>query len=121
MKEKVNQWVERMEAWKVAPHLVMISYKTALWPAIRYSLSVSQLRERDIKKAMRKLMSIMKHAAYLSSKFLESIMNLPLTFGGYRIKEVSKEMVFQQVQMFLSAYRSGGNTGIKVKALLEYH
>ena len=71
--------------------------------------------------AMGRLMPTMKHAAYLSSKFSDAIMNLPLRFGGYGVRDVSKEMVFQQVRMFLSAYRSGGNTGVKVRALLEYH
>ena len=66
---------------------------------------------KNIKRAMGKLMPMMKHAAYLSSKFSDAIMNLPLRFGCYGITEVSKEMVFQQVQMFLSPTVLGATLG----------
>ena len=121
MKEKVRTWIDRMEAWKVPAPLRMLSYKTALWPAIKYPLGVSQLSEKEIKDIFSQLMPVLKHASYLSSKFSDTLMKLPAKYGGYGVKDVSTAMAFEQVRMFLSTYRTGGNMWMKLRALLEYH
>ena len=98
----------------------MLSYKTALWPAMKYPLGVSQLTEKEVKEIVSPLMPVLKHACYLGEKFSDAIMKLPLRYGGYGVNDVSAVMTIEQAKMLLSAYRMKGNTGVKLMALLEF-
>ena len=121
MKGSVVSWIARMDAWRVAGHMRMLSYKTSLWPALKYPLGVSQLTEKGAKEVMAPLMPVLKNACGLGSKFSEALLKLPLRYGGYGVHQMEIVMIMEQAKMLMSAVRMGGNTGAKVKSLVEYH
>ena len=121
MKEQAQKWTNNMKSWKVSPVLQNLSYKVNLWPALRYPLGVCQQTEREIEEVVRNLRPQLKHANYLSAKFSNDILHLPLKYGGYGVHHMYKYMVCEQAKMLLHALRTDENTGRKARILLEYH
>ena len=121
MTGKVEKWGEKMQSWKVPPPLRVLSYRTALWPALKYPLGVCQLETGHVKKIMGPLLPILKWSNYVSEKFSTRLMYTPMMYGGYGVVDIEKANLVEQVKMMLSALRQGDNTGKKLKVLIEYH
>ena len=64
---------------------------------------------------------LLKYANYVSGKFSNEILNLPLKYGGYGVYKIHKVMVCEQVKMLLTTLRVDDNTGCKMRSLLEFH
>ena len=64
---------------------------------------------------------MLKRTHYLSEKFSNNILSLPLKYGGYGGYNMYKYMVHKQAKMFVHTLRADDNTGRKERNLLEYH
>ena len=118
MKGKVKTWADRMNAWNVPSALRIVSYKMNLWPALKYPLGVCQLSEKEVEELERPLRPLLKYANYVSEKFSNEILNLPLKYGGYGVYQIHKVMVCEQVKMLPTTLRVDDNTGCKIRSLL---
>ena len=121
MVKKVKEWRRNMEMWKVPPRLRDLSYRMNLWPALKYPLGVCQLSLADVEAVERELRPTLKAANYLSSRFSNTIMSLPLKFGGYGGYDLRRYMVSEQAKYLLHVSRVNDNTGKKARNLLEFH
>ena len=81
--KQVKEWTRNMEMWNILPRLRDLSYRMNLWPALKYPLGVCQLSLADVEAVEKELRPTLKAANYLSSRFSNTIMSLPLKFGGY--------------------------------------
>ena len=66
-------------------------------------------------------MALLRWANHASDKFLTQLMYAPMKYGGYGVVDIEKVNMVEQVKMMLSALWQGDNTGMKLKALIEYH
>ena len=75
------------------------------------------LKENDVEAIAPPLRPLLKHVNYLSNKFLNDILSLPLSMEDTRFTS----MVCGKAKMFVYALRAGNNTGRKSMNLLEYN